>query len=58
MAPQIVSNEINQLVSGGMPLHLAAERSYILVCFKLLPAGLMGFIIVAGFAGNNECVVF
>ena len=56
MAPQIVSNEINQLVSGGMPLHLAAERSYILVCFKLLPAGLMGFIIVAGFAATMSAL--
>ena len=56
MAPQIISNEINQLVSGGLPLHLAAEKSYILICFKLLPAGLMGFIIVAGLSATMSAL--
>jgi solute:Na+ symporter, SSS family len=56
MGPQLISEEINGLVNGGLPLHLAAERSYVLICFKLLPAGLMGFIIVAGFAATMSAL--
>jgi len=56
MAPQLISNEINSLVLGGLPLHLAAERCYVLVCLKLLPAGLMGFIIVAGFSATMSAL--
>jgi solute:Na+ symporter, SSS family len=56
MAPQIISEEINNLVAGGLPIHLAAERSYVLVCLKLLPAGLLGFIIVAGFSATMSAL--
>jgi SSS family solute:Na+ symporter len=56
MAPQIISQEINDLIAGGLPLHLAAERSYVLICMKLLPAGLLGFIIVAGFSATMSAL--
>ncbi len=56
MGPHIVAKEIDQLVAGGLPIHLAAERSYVLVCMKLLPAGLMGFIIVAGFSATMSAL--
>jgi SSS family transporter len=56
MARQAIPEAIDGMVAAGMPLHLAAERSYILMCMKMLPAGIMGLVVVAIFAATMSAL--
>jgi SSS family transporter len=56
MAPQVVADKVNALVESGMPLAVAAERGYVFMCLKLLPAGVMGFIVVAMFCATMSAL--
>jgi SSS family solute:Na+ symporter len=52
MSPLLINDKIQALVANGLPLKIAAERAYVLVCVHLLPAGMMGLIVVAIFSAT------
>jgi SSS family transporter len=56
IARQVIPHKINALVESGMSLKLAAERSYALICMEMLPAGIMGLMIIGIFAATMSAL--
>jgi Na+/proline symporter len=56
IARQAIPDVINELVAGGLSPMVAGERSYILLCMKVLPAGIMGLIVIAIFAATMSAL--
>jgi Na+/proline symporter len=56
VAAQAIPEAIQALVDGGLPLKIASERSYVLLCMKMLPAGIMGLMVVSIFSATMSAL--
>jgi SSS family transporter len=56
IARQAIPGAIDELVASGLAPLVAGERSFILVCMKFLPAGIMGFIVIAIFSATMSAL--
>jgi SSS family transporter len=56
IARQAIPDQITALMASGLSEKLAAERSYVLMCLQILPAGIMGLVVVAIFSSTMSAL--